>query len=94
MSKRSRRKITQAHSTVIEPAELAVKVAGKAPEVNRISLGYIRAGLRSAPRRIKVTELETGALRVMVRGGSSVQELMVYSEDPGRTKERLEKAYT
>lgn len=76
-------KFSKAHSTAIEAAEPLLAVAAKLPEVTKISLGFIKVikGNGTNLHRFKYT-VEPACLKVVVRGGISVQEIRLYCENP------------
>ncbi|MGI4788936.1 MAG: hypothetical protein ACRYFS_08795 [Janthinobacterium lividum] len=80
-------KYTASHTTVIEAASLPAQAAARLECVSKISLGLIKT-LRNGPPAIKFTEECAGCVLVKVRGGSSIQEIRVYTTD----KEAVESA--
>jgi len=71
------------HTTVIEAAMPFVKMLRDMPSVEKIALGVItpaRSGGRGGTQRIKATPL-LGAVRVVFRGGNSVQQFYVFGTD-------------
>ncbi len=87
---RSGGKYTGSHTTVIPAAGLLTDIADQQPEVTKIALGYIKAGLPSAAgkRRAKITE-RLGNLLLSVRDNVSQQEITVYSTDLKQSKRAL-----
>jgi len=83
-------KFAPGHTTLIDAAELLVKVVHKAPETKRISIGKIISGLHSArgPARVKISDV-SGGVKLFVRGNISCQELYIISSDVEKTKERV-----
>ncbi len=81
-------KINHSHTTVIDAAIKVITLAESLPEVSKISLGKITAGLPTGIHRIKCLAI-TGGLRVEVRGTSSKQQLFIYCSDPVRISEML-----
>ena len=73
-------KINRSHSTLIESAEIVVMTAKKQVQVTKVVLGPIKS-LRSGKRRLKIFFIPAG-LEIMVRGGSEVQKLYVYTHVP------------
>ena len=77
-------KIGGRHTTVSEHAIKVVDFAEKLPEVTRISIGRLTAGIKNAPHCIKLVE-RSGGLLVKVRGSNTIQEFTIYSNDVRRT---------
>lgn len=79
---RSGGKYSGSHTTVIPAAGIVADIAANLPEVSKISLGFIKAGLSSVngQRRLKITERE-GNILLSVRDNASHQELMVYTNN-------------
>ena len=84
---RSGDKYTGTHTMVIPAAAILADIANKQPEVTKISLGFIKAGLPSAGgvRRAKITERQ-GNLLIAVRDNTSQQEIAVYTPEMQKTK--------
>ena len=80
--KRSGGKYNGSHTTVIPAAATLCDVAHDLECVTKISLGFIKAGLKSAHgnRRVKITEKQ-GALLLAIRDNNTHQEIFVYSND-------------
>ncbi len=78
--KRSGRKITASHTTVIDAATLVVDYAKSHRHVTKISLGFITP-LRSSGgiKRLKIKS-EDACLHVIVRGNTSKQQLRIYTK--------------
>jgi hypothetical protein len=87
---RSGGKYSGSHTTVIPAAAFLADVADLQPEVTKIALGYIKAGLPSieGKRRAKITERQ-GNLLVMIRDNTSHQEITVYTNDPPKSKRAI-----
>ncbi len=87
---RSGGKYVASHTTVIPAAAALADIAEKQPEVMKIALGFIKAGLPSiaGKRRAKLTE-RPGNLLLAVRDNSSMQEVTVYTSDHAKTKRVL-----
>ena len=85
MSHLSSKKVTRAHTTAIEEATVVVRMLEKSPEVEKIVLGVIVAGLPHGEPRLKCLPI-TGGLSVEVRGRHAKQQLFVYSIDPQATQ--------
>lgn len=73
-------KYTASHTTVIDAAIPPTQAAAQLDCVSKISLGLIKT-LRNGPPAIKFVEESPGCLLVKVRGGSSLQEVRVYTKD-------------
>jgi len=69
------------HTTLIDAAEKPLKVVSKLPEVEKISLGFIKTGLRSPSKgmSVKITK-ETGCILMKIRGNTSLQDVRVYGD--------------
>ncbi len=84
MSKETRAggKYAGSHSTLIPAAVIVCDIASKCPEVTRISLGYIKTGLKSANghRRVKITQ-DGASILLSIRDNTSHQEVRVYATD-------------
>ena len=85
-------KFTASHTTVIQAASVPAQAAARLPCVSKISLGLIKT-LRNGPPAIKFTDEGPGCLLVKVRGGSSLQEVRVYTTDKAQTQATMEAAF-
>jgi hypothetical protein len=81
-------KINHSHTTIIDAVNKVLVLADRIPEISKISLGKITAGLPTGIHRIKCIPI-TGGLRVEVRGTSSKQQLFIYTSDPVQTEKVL-----
>ncbi len=93
MSKKNTRaggKYTGTHTTVVPAAGIIADIAHACPFVTKISVGFIKSGLRTTKgfRRIKIST-DTGSLLVSVRDNISHQELRIYTNDTIRTKHTI-----
>lgn len=77
------------HTTVIDGAVKVVDFLLKCPQVSNVIVGHIKSGIGTAQQRIKIKK-EIGCLSVMVRGGASIQEIKVFSQDLEKVQELLE----
>ncbi len=79
---RSGGKFSGSHTTVIPAAALIADISNDLPEVTKIALGFIKAGLASVggQRRVKITKRE-GNILLSIRDNASHQELIVYSSN-------------
>lgn len=79
------------HTTLVPAAQPVIKYAEKDPRITKIILGRIvpRIGGR---HRIKITKILAG-LKVFVRGGSSGQELHIYTTCPEAVGTDLERLF-
>lgn len=70
------------HTTLIDAAEVPVRIASKIPGISRIAPGFIKSGLRapSSGPSVKIIK-ETGCLLLNIRGNTSVQDVRVYHGD-------------
>ena len=73
-------KITGSHTTVIPAAEKLVDFLQKINEVDKISVGFIKHGIKSGKHAIKITESDSGLL-LKVRGSASIQEIRIYTKN-------------
>ena len=86
-------KYTASHTTVIEAADAPARAAARLACVSKISLGLIKT-LRNGPPAIKFSEECAGCLLVKVRGGSSLQEVRVYTTDAEETRAAMTAAFS
>ncbi len=84
---RSGGKYCGSHTTVIPTAGLLVDLAVNQPEVSKIYLGFIKAGLHpvNGQRRVKFTA-DQGSLLLAVRDNTTNQEIRIYTSDVGKTR--------
>jgi hypothetical protein len=82
-------KLTRSHTTLIDAAVPVVDHLQQRPEVSKISLGLIKS-LGKGKAGLKFHEV-VGGWRIVVRGNTSLQDLVVYTTDPARTKFELER---
>lgn len=80
------------HTTVIDAAAKIVDFLLKQSDVSNIIAGHIKSGIGSAQQRIKIRK-EAGCLSVMVRGGASIQEIKVFSQNLTAVQEALEQNF-
>ena len=59
-------------------------------EVKRISLGFIKRTPGSRGKRGMKFGVVRGGLKVTVRGNTSVQEIWIYTDSPGKVQQQLE----
>jgi hypothetical protein len=85
---RSGGKFTGNHTSLIPLAARVCDVLHTCSAVQKISPGFIKAGLKSVQgkRRIKMTESK-GGLLLSVRDNASHQEVFVYSNDANITRQ-------
>lgn len=80
-------KLTRSHTTLIDAAVAVVDHLQDQAEVSKISLGLIKSvGKGSTGLKFHAV---TGGWRIVVRGSTSLQELVVYTRDPLRTQAEL-----
>ena len=77
------------HTTVIDAAAKVVDYLLKMPEVNNVIAGHIKSGISPAQQRIKIKQT-SGYLSIMVRGGASIQEIKVFSQNLAQLQKDLE----
>ena len=80
-------KLTRSHTTLIDAVVPLVDFLQTRDEVSKISLGLIRNIGRGMPG-LKFHAV-TGGWKVVVRGNVSLQEMVVYTSDPERTRQEL-----
>jgi len=83
-------KISGKHTTIIPAAEKIIDFLCKQPEVVKISVGFIKHGIKSGRHLIKVVEMESGLL-LKIRGTASIQEIWVYTDEREKVKEMINK---
>jgi len=90
---RSGGKFCGSHTTIIDAAEGLIDTANSQPEVYKISLGFIKAGLHSmnGNRRVKIIDVDGGVL-VSVRGNTTHQEATIYTHNNQSTKLAIARA--
>ncbi len=82
-------KIAGRHTTVIPAAEKIVDFLQRQEIVNKISIGFIKHGIKSGNHSIKFIEMDSGLL-LKIRGSASIQEIRVYTESSNELKKILE----
>lgn len=80
------------HTTVIDAAYELMKKVADWDEVNKISLARIDQGLRPAPQRLKITAMK-GGLQLQVRGSTSTQKIVIYTDQPDKVERKLKDAF-
>lgn len=90
--KRSGGKYNGSHTTVVPAAEIVCDIAHDLECVTKISLGIIKAGLKSAHgnRRVKIIDKQ-GAILLSVRDNNTNQEVYVYATDLKAAKDGVTK---
>ncbi len=81
-------KITGSHTTVIPAGEKVVDFLQKEKDVNKISIGFIKHGIRGGKHSIKTMEMDSGLL-LKIRGTASIQEIRVYTTQSENVKNSL-----
>ena len=71
-------KISGKHTTVIPAAEKVVDFLNRRDIVNKISVGFIKHGIKSGRHSIKIAYMDSGLL-LKIRGSASIQEIRVYT---------------
>lgn len=76
------------HTTVVPAAAEVCDFTHKLPEVSKLVVGFIKAGLRpvNGKRRVKIGGDEKGAIFLYVRDNNSQQEIVVYTSNVQGTK--------
>ncbi len=84
---RSGGKYCSSHTTIIPAAGVVSDIAHELPEVTKIQIGFIKAGLKSAngQRRVKISNKDYSIL-LSIRDNTTFQEIIVYSTDIQKTK--------
>lgn len=78
-TKRAGGKYARSHTTMIPAAAILCSALERVPEVTRISLGFITAGMRVvAIRRVKIVTANETALKLSIRDHISHQEVYIY----------------
>ncbi len=79
-------KYTGSHTTVIPTARIICEIANACSYVTKISLGFIKTGLRaSGVQSVKIIE-KGKYLLLAVKGNTSMQEIHVYVTDINKAK--------
>lgn len=86
-------KIKGRHTTIIPAAEKIVDLLSRNPEVKKISIGFIKHGIKNGKHAIKVTDLDSGVL-LKIRGTASIQEIRIYADTKESVKNSLKKYST
>lgn len=89
---RSGGKLSGKHTTIIPAAEKVVDFLCKRPEVAKVSVGFIKHGIKSGRHLIKVMETESGLL-LKIRGTASIQEVWVYTEEKDNLKKLIDNKF-
>lgn len=81
-------KYTGSHSTTIPVASMACDIAHAMSCVTKISVGFIKAGLKSVSgrARVKIKEEGPSCILLSVRGNTSHQEVRLYVTDVQNAK--------
>jgi len=79
---RSGGKYGKSHTTLIPPAAKVCDIVNRLDSVNRISIGLIKAGLKSSggKTRVKIS-IKPGAMNISIRGNSANQDIYVYGSE-------------
>lgn len=85
-------KMAGSHTTVIPAAEKIVDFLEKRVEVKKISVGFIKHGIKGGRHSVKITEIESGLL-LKVRGTASIQEIWVYTDESSLTKNLINEIF-
>ncbi len=73
-------KVSGKHTTVIPASEKIVDFLEKQIEIKKISVGFIKQGIKGGNHSIKITKTASGLL-LKVRGTASIQDIWVYTDD-------------
>ena len=84
---RSGGKYCGSHTTIIPAAAIVCDIAHALKAVSKITLGFIKAGLRptGGQRRVKIIDRD-GSIFLSVRDNATNQEIFIYSTDVHSTK--------
>jgi predicted metal-binding protein DUF2103 len=85
----SRKKTTSSHSTAVDSVEKLLKQLNCMKEVEKISLGVIKPGLRAGQRRVKIMRTNDKVLLLKVRCSNVMQEVRVYTSDADATVTKI-----
>lgn len=85
-------KITNSHSTLTETAEKLVCEAVKSPLISKIGIANIThvGGGRKSLKFLPIT----GGIKAIVRGSGSVQEIYIYTSNPGEGMAELKNIFS
>ncbi len=86
-------KIKGRHTTIIPAAEKIVDLLHKNPNVKKISVGFIKHGIKSGKHAIKITDLDSGVF-LKIRGTASIQEIKISTNEKEIIKDVLKKYST
>ncbi|MBT3356461.1 hypothetical protein HN784_05310 [bacterium] len=85
-------KMASSHTTVIPAAGKIIDFLSRQTEVKKISVGFIKHGIKSGRHSLKITKIKSG-LFLKIRGTASIQELWVYTDKIEAMKKALEKNF-
>ncbi|MEN9337866.1 MAG: hypothetical protein RIQ41_180 [Candidatus Parcubacteria bacterium] len=79
-------KYTGSHTTVIPTARIVCDIANACQDVQKISLGFIKTGLKSnGVQSVKIID-ECENILLVVKGNTSAQEIRVYASNVHNAK--------
>lgn len=74
-------KYTGSHTTVIPTARIVCDIANACPDVQKISLGFIKTGLKAnGVQSVKIID-DNGNILLVVKGNTSAQQIRVYTSN-------------
>lgn len=92
MSKKNKKsraggKYAGTHCTIIPAAGIVTDIAHEQPEVSKIIIGFIKAGLRPVTeKKVKILDKKQNVVMLKIRDNTSHQEVIVHTEDAQTTK--------
>jgi hypothetical protein len=86
-------KVAGKHTTVIPAAEKIVDFLERKAEVKKISVGFIKQGIKGGKHSLKIIKIKSGLL-LKVRGTASIQDIWVYTDDADAVTKILEAKFT
>lgn len=86
-------KVAGSHTTVIPVAEKIIDFLDRQAEVRKISVGFIKHGIKSGRHSLKIIKTESGLL-LKIRGTASIQEIWVYTDKNKRVEKVIEKVFS
>jgi hypothetical protein len=86
-------KISGKHTTIIPATEKIIDFLEKQAEVKKISVGFIKQGIKGGKHSLKIIKTTSGLL-LKVRGTASIQDIWVYTEDADGVVEMIKDKFT
>lgn len=85
-------KISGKHTTVIPAAEKIIDFLEKQTEVKKISVGFIKQGIKGGKHSLKIVKTTSGLL-LKVRGTASIQDIWIYTDDADGVAKMVEEKF-